>query len=88
MTGRENIFLQIEGSVAESCDRFLGGLREGAGQFLITSDQANASSTASGTGLKHHRIADLIGQSDGLGQSRHCLGPGDNRKTGIVHQLF
>ena len=88
MPGRKNIFLKIYAAVTKSTEGFRSGLVPVFLHLVLTADQADTPSAASGAGLQHHRIADAQGFHPGFLHMGQGLGAGDHLQGGAADQLL
>ncbi len=66
MTGMLDVFLDEDAIVGEGGARLVARRGEALDHLGIVVREAHALAAAAGGSLDHHRIADLMGDSDGL----------------------
>ena len=79
--------LQVHGIVAEGRSRFGASIAERRGQMVGRRHHAHSLAAATGGRLEHHRIADLLGESErGLGIGQRIATAGNHWNAGVDHQ--
>ena len=67
MAGPVEVFLEIDGVIAEGRAGFGAGDAPGFFQFVRGLGHLHAAAAAAGSGLDQHGVADLLGDQGGLG---------------------
>ena len=83
------IFLHVHASVAERCPGFLLGLIVRGDEVFLLPDQTHTPAAATGRRLDDDRIADFIGDFQGLFRRiEQTVTAGDSRNFGTLHGFF
>ena len=89
MAGLLDVFLDVDGAVAERLLRLAARDVVFLGEGNVVVRDAHAAPAAAGDGLDDHRVTDLAGDFHrlGLGFDR-AIGTGDDGHTGLAHSVL